>query len=411
MFTPEQKIEHLKNLGFDGDLNQIYNLYSGLPFNADDTNYQKLVSYSKKLCDEYTRLFADTRNQDQEIVQNAISRRNQILDILFPGHGSIYGFGEWSQAVIGLVDMDGLDIINVRCKFSPTCLVHLQEYSLIAPNVIFGNINQPLKGIINPSKIIVKDNTWVCAGVTIGENTIIGNQSVVGLGAVISENSSFNSSKLIVGNPAVEKKSITENYVENKANKKILRTDDQMRKLIQNIRNLGIEGDLEQYIRALNCENHNCLEPVISNLYILTHQLCAEFNDSRTSIIRKGIIANILFPLCGENLKLGKDLFVDLLGLTQIGNNVSIGDRVNLAGNIYIGNNVNVGNDVILQTIGHEIYYKKRQLQMHPDGYPIETNTCGYIVANDNVNIADGTKVLPGVTISKDTEENELLIK
>ena len=141
MFSPEQKIQHLKSLGFDGDLSQIYNLYCGKPFNVNDPNYQKLVNLSYQLCDEYTKLLASTLNPDSSIVQHAETRRNEIIDILFPGHGSIYGFGQWSKLVIGLVDVDGFNLINVRCQFSPTSLVHLNEYVFVAPNVVFGDID------------------------------------------------------------------------------------------------------------------------------------------------------------------------------------------------------------------------------------------------------------------------------
>lgn len=411
MFTPEQKIQHLKKIGFDGDLTEIYKLYSGQPFNSQDENYQKLVSYSHSLCDEYTHLFADTNNSDSAISQYAVDRRNEIIDILFPGHGSIYGFGEWSQVVIGLVDTDGFNMINVRTKFSPTSLVHLQEYVFVAPNVEFGDCKIRTSGLVVPSRIIVKDNTWLCAAVHIGENSVIGNQSVVALGAKVLPNSSFDGSRLILGDPAFEKQIITEDHDNKEQPKKIFRTDDQIRLLIQNVRNLGIDGDLDQYIRMLNNQDHNCLEPVMNRLYTLTHQLCAELNDSRTSLIRKKIILNALFPIQGENLNIGSDLYVDILGSVQFGNNVAVGDRVNFAGNVFVGNNVSIGSDSILQTIGHKVYYKGRQLGFHKDGYPIEINTTSFIKVEDGVKIADGTKILPSVILDRDTEIDELVKK
>ena len=411
MFTPEQKIEHLKNLGFTGNLDEIYKLYSCRPFNTNDENYKKLVSFSKQLCDEYTKLFADTNNPDTSISEYAVNRRNEIIEILFPGHGSIYGFGEWSQVVIGLVDTDGFNMINVRTKFSPTSLVHLQEYVFVAPNVEFGNVQPIFNGNVQPSKIVVRDNTWLCAAVKIGENSIIGNRSVVALGAKVPPNNSFNSDRLILGDPAFEKKVITEGADIKKTHKKVLRTDDQMRFLIQNVRNLGIDGDLEQYIRMLNCEDHNCLEPVMNKLYTLTHQLCAEFNDPRTNLIRKKIISNILFPIQGNNLNIGNDLYVDILGATQFGENVTVGDRVNLAGNVYVGDNVLIGDDAILQSIGHKLYYKGRQLAFHEKGYPIEINTSSFIEVKDDINIAKGTKIVPAVTLDRDTSPDELIIK
>ncbi len=412
MFTPEQKIEHLKNLGFNGNLDEIYKLYSGNEFNADDENYQKLLNYSKSLCDEYTKLFAQTKNPDPEIANQATQRRNEIIEILFPGHGSIYGFGEWSQVVIGLVDTDGFNMINVRVKFSPTSLVHLQEYAFVAPNVEFGNVdNLSIHGKITPSKITIKDNTWLCAGVKIGENSTVGSKSVVALGADISKHSSFNDSKLIVGNPAFEKKTITEDYVGKKISQKIVRSPDDVRKILQTIKELGISGNLEQYLRMLNCENHNCLEPVMASIFTLSHQLCAEYNDPSTSLIRKKIILNILFPIQGSNLNIGKDLYVDILGATQFGDNVTVGDRVNFAGNIIIGNNVNIGDDSILQTIGHDIYYKGRQLSFHQDGYPIEICTSSFINVTDDVNIAERTKISPAITLTRNTSEDEVVIK
>ena len=412
MFTPEQKIEHLKKLGFDGDLSEIYKLYSNKPFNVDDKNYRKLVAVSKDLCDEYTNLMALTNHQDINIAQAAQQRRSEIIDILFPGHGSIYGFGEWSQVVIGLVDTDGFNLINVRCKFSPTSLVHLEEYVFVAPNVIFGNTDiNNLHGILKPSKILIKNNTWICAAVSISENAVIGNRSVVAMGANIVESSNFNDSKLVLGNPAIEKKTITSDYVGKITPTKILRTDEDIKKILQTVRELGITGDLEQYINMLECKNHNCLEPVMNKLYTLTHQLCAEYNHTNTSITRKKVIEDILFPLHGENLSIGTDLFVDILGATKFGNNIIVGDRVNFAGNIDIGNNVSIGNDCILQTIGHEMYYKKRQLEFHTDGYPIEINTCGFITVKDDLTLANGTKILPCVTLDRNTTENELVIK
>ena len=95
----------------------------------------------------------------------------------------------------------------------------------------------------------------------------------------------------------------------------------------------------------------------------------------------------------------------------EFGNNVSIGDRVNLAGNVYIGDNVSIGSDSILQTIGHKIYYKGRQLDFHKDGYPVEINTTSFIEVKDGIRIADGTKVLPSVILNRDTETDELVLK
>jgi len=314
--------------------------------------------------------------------------------------------------VIGLVDTDGFNMINVRTKFSPTSLVHLQEYVFIAPNVEFGNCQTVANsGVITPSKIIIKDNTWICAAVHIGENTVVGNQSVVALGANISSNSSFNGSRLILGNPAFEKQIITEDYDKKKQPSKIFRTDDQIRLLLQNVRNLGIDGNLDQYIRMLNNEDHNCLEPTMNKLYTLTHQLCAELNDPRTSLIRKKIILNILFPIQGENLNVGSDLYVDILGSVHFGDNVSVGNRVNLAGNIYVGNNVSIGSDSRLQAIGHKVYYKGRQLDFHKDGYPIEINTSSFIKIKDGKILADGTIVKPSIILDRDTEIDELVIK
>jgi len=412
MFTPEQKIQHLKNLGFEGDLSEILKMYLQQPFNVHDKNYQKLLKYSYKLCKEYSELSAFLKNENKEISEYARKRKNEIIDILFPGHESIYGLGDGIKMVIGMVDNDGFNMINVRAKFNPTVLVHLKEYVFIAPNCVFGEEDFNLvNGQAQVDPITVNDNTWICANVTLKNKSIVAGKSIIGLGSTINEHSCIEESSLAVGNPCKTKIIIDENYKSKKVITKSQRSLEEIRFLIQHVRNIGIDGDLDQYIRMLNGEEHNCLEPTINLIYNLSHELCAVFNHKSTPLIRKQIILNELFPMKGKGVRIGSDLYVDILGATKIGDNVEIGDCATIAGNIAIGNDVKIGKNVVLQAIGHRPYYKDRHLKFHEKGYPIEINTIDFIEIKDNLKLSDGTKVLPNVVLTRNTLEDELVLK
>lgn len=412
MLSVDEKIEHLKEIGIDGDMSEVKKMYSGEWFKVNDYAYQQLIRMSKKLCAEYTQLSSELTNQNQNVVNYVKSRQQNILDKLFPGHGVLFGSFEGVEVVIGCVDIGGFNYINVRNKFNPTALVTLDEYAFIAPNNQFGYNQLHIEnGMAKLNKIHVKDNTWICANCKFLGNVTVPAKSVIGLGSVVTEQSKMSDSTLAFGNPCTSYKVIDDNYVAKKELVKRERSKDEIQRLIAHAKTLGFDGNFEQYIRMLNCERYNALDAIMGGISGLSHDLCSHYNNPSTSSLTRRIILDKLFPLQGKNLQVGKNLFVDVLGATKIGNNVTIGDGATLAGNVNIGNNVKMGKNLVVQCIGHSVKYKERQLGQTPEGGLSEITVSGFIDIADNLNLADGTKILPNVVLTRNTNPDEIVLK
>lgn len=412
MLTVAQKIEHLRKLGLDGDMTEIEKMYSGKEFSTKDEEYKKLLQLSKKYCMRFTELSGMiAKSKNQEEIDSWGKEKNEILDNLFPGHGPIFGGGDGLFAIVGMADLDGFNYINARVHFNASSVVHLQEYVFVASNVEFGNNDITSKDISKTGNITVGRDTWIGADVNFGDNTYVGERSLIAMGSTVVQNTELKPDMISFGNPCKEHKRITDDYETKIKVPEIQgkRTEDEVMKVIAHMQKLGIHGDFGQYIRAINYEKYNTLEPTISKIYDLSHRLCSEYNSKNISVKRRKEILDMLFPLQGNNLIMGDDIFVDCIGTVKIGNDVTIGNKPTLAGNITIGNNVKIGNNVTLQTTGHEINYKGRRLSNDEKGNLCEISTPGYIIVLPEIVLADGTKVIPDQTVRKNTTKDELV--
>lgn len=413
MLSPEQKIEHLRNLGLDGDMTEIEKMYEGKEFNIQDKEYKKLIELSKKYCVRFTELSGLMAKAKSTREKEEYSKeKNEILDKLFPNHGPIFGGGDGLFAIIGTVDLDGYNYINARVHFNASSLVHLEDYVFVASNVEFGsNQIQVQDGKAKLGNIKIGRDTWIGANVNFNDYTNIGERSVIGMGSNVVRGTKLQPNMISFGNPCREHKEISENY-ETKIKQPDMigkRTDDEVKYILAHLKKLGIEGDFSQYIRAINYQKYNTLEPTISKIYELSHKLCSEYNSKDISIRRRKNILDALFPLQGKNLIMGDDIFVDCIGTVKIGNDVTIGNSPTLAGNITIGDNVKIGNNVALQTTGHEIYYKGRKITSNKDGNLCEISTPGYIIILPEIILADGTKVIPDQLVGRNTKQDETI--
>ena len=408
MLTVQQKLEHLRTLGIDGNLSEIEKMYEGKEFDIHDSEYKKLLELSKKYCIRFTELSSlISKAQTQEEKDAYNQEKNDILDKLFPGHGPIFGGGDGLYAIIGTVDLDGYNYINARVHFNASSLVHLEDYVFVASNVEFGTNNITSK----LGKIKIGKDTWVGANVKFDDYTNVGQRSVIGMGSHIVRSTNLAPNMILFGEPCREYKTISENYetLVKQPGREGKRTDDEIKNILAHLKELGIEGDFSQYIRAIKYKKYNTLEPTISKIYELSHKLCSEYNSKDISIRRRKTILDALFPLQGKNLVMGNDIFVDCIGTVKIGNDVKIGNSPTLAGNITIGDNVKIGNNVALQTTGHEIYYKWRKITSDKNGSLCEISTPGYIIVFPELILADGTKVIPDQTLRRNTHKDETI--
>ena len=80
MLTIQQKLEHLRTLGIDGNLSEIEKMYEGKEFDIHDSEYKKLLELSKKYCIRFTELSSlISKAQTQEEKDAYNQEKNDIF--------------------------------------------------------------------------------------------------------------------------------------------------------------------------------------------------------------------------------------------------------------------------------------------------------------------------------------------
>ena len=144
---------------------------------------------------------------------------------------------------------------------------------------------------------------------------------------------------------------------------------------------------------------------------IYTHRLCSEINAPDTTRERREEILNILFPKHGENLQVGKDLYVDMLGLTKIGNNVKIGNSVYFSGPVTIESNVEIGNDTLLYATGHSLVASERRVGFSLEHLMYEYSISGPILIKEGSKIGNKCVVVQNSEIDGTIPDNSIFVK
>ena len=93
--------------------------------------------------------------------------------------------------------------INKGATIFSAGLVEIEDDVLIGPDVKIISVNHDLKDRHNKilfNKIVIKKNAWICAGAIICPGVTIGENSVVGAGAVVTKD--VDSNTVVGGNPA-----------------------------------------------------------------------------------------------------------------------------------------------------------------------------------------------------------------
>ena len=407
MLTITQKIEHLRKHGFSGNMAEVEKFYAGEKFNADDANMQKLIQFSLDLWQEHSQILRELPRVNEAEKAKLLTRKEELLSIAVPDHGLFANLNDNFYCTVGAIDFDKnhLTSINMNVKFGKYTLAELGNFALIGEDIrigaTFGTDVQPNK------KVIIGNDTWLCASTVIGAGAKVAPGTTLALGAVLYPNQSTELNALAVGNPATTKLIIDDNY-QSKKNNATQRSDDEINFIIRHVRNLGMDVD-DAFIKALKGEKYNCFSSRVLRITGLSHNLSYEFNSANTTADRRREIIDILFPIKGNNFQVGRGLFVDVLGLAKIGNNVQIGDNAFFAGNVTIGDNVCAGSDLVFAGIGHEIPSKLRHLREY-DGVKGEVCEVGKINVADNITIGDRCTLAPGSILTQNLASDNYVI-
>lgn len=398
MLSVAQKIDHLKKLGFSGDLTEVEKFYAGEKFNQNDENIRKLIQYSSNLWKEYSQILRSIpcASETEKAALNA--RKDELIEIAIPNHGFFANINDNFYCTVGAIDFEknSLSSINKNVKFGKYTLAQLGSYALVGEDVrigaTFGKDIQPNQ------KIIISDDTWLCASSIVGVGATIAPGTVLGLGACVHPYGNTEVNSLALGNPATTKLIIDENYQSKKDNS-TQRSDDEIDFIIHHIHNLGLHVD-EAFICALKGEKYNCFSNRLAQIIDFSHNLSNEFNHLNTTGQRRHEIINILFPIRGENFRVGHGIFVDILGLAKIGNNVQIGNNAFFAGNVIVGDNVRAGSNLVFAGIGHELPADLRHIREY-QGVNGEVCEIGKIQIAKNINIGNDCTFAPGSILTQ----------
>lgn len=406
----KRKLNHLKkHFNFKAEeLAEIEKMYRGEFFDPEDKAYQRLLKVSQKLCDEFNQSNGKMgKNPSIFKILRTYFKKLHILDLLFPIHGTLSSVGENLNVVIGLVDFNGCGFTNRKVEFSPFSLVECENYTIFATKIQVGS-DEPIRegNKIKLTRVHIGGDTWICAGVKIDGGVSIGNNTVLGAGAHACE--SIEDNALAVGKPArvIKKIDKSQSIISEKQDK-----IGKHKELRKTLKTLGYGNLPSSFIRLYEGKPFNSTGIRLGLMYIYTHRLCSEINSPDTTSERREEILNILFPNHGENLVVGKDLFVDMLGVTKIGNNVKIGDSVYFSGPVTLEDNVKVGNDTLLYATGHSLVAKERRVGFSLEHLMYEYSISGPILVKENATIGNKCVVVQNSVVDADVPNDSIFVK
>lgn len=402
-----KKVRYVKNLLKlkDNEINELINLYSGKPFNYENDSIQKLIKLSNSLCDKFEEL-GKTRHKTGLGLKIHNFKRLMILKKLFCGKYMVADVRSGIRLIIGLVDAKSTTFFNYNVHFG-SALISIGRGVEIAPNVTFGESSIKQYASTGLPKIDIGNEVWIGIGSVIKNNVKIGEKSVIGAGEIVEESTPPHS--LILGRPAKFKREISKKEKENIfgcGNPFSKEETDILYKAVTRWTNLN----RIKYERILNGGQFNLLDAKLMKLYKTTHTIAETLDSTNpgSEIYREGI--NYLFPLRGENFKLGKNLHLDMIGTTRIGNNVTINSNVTLGGNLIFEDGCTIDDGACLFASGHPLNNKRRKMILTHRGI-VQIGQNNLIVVKKNVHIGKNAIVTPGSIVDKDVPDNAIFAK
>ena len=405
----DRKVQFVANLlkVHDKDAGELKNLYSGLPFNYNDEAIQKLIKKSNESCLKYKSL-AEKKHKSNLGLKIDNLKRLEILRQLFCGKYMVCDVRSGISLIIGLVDAPSMTFFNYDVKFYPS-LVKIDSGVEIAPKVEIGeNIDLKEYAKSGLPHIDIKKDVWLGLGVKVKNNVTINERVVVGAGGIVETD--IESSSLALGRPAKVKRKITKEEKENRYGKGSPFTIDEENVLYEAV-SKWTKLKRVKFHNILEGNQFNLIDSKLMKLYKTTHTISEGLNASNLSIEEKNKGIDYLFPLKGENLKVGHNLHLDMIGTSKIGSNVVIGDNVTIGGNLIVGDNVVIGSNTSLFASGHPIYSKRRKMMFKLKKGIVQIGQNDLIVIKDNVKIGSNVIITPGSVVDKDIPDNVIYAK
>ncbi len=177
-------------------MSELQKMLAGELYNSSDPELKELLSRSRRLCEEYNR----TPGDDKE-------RQKSILDALLGGHGVHVHIEPRVWFDYGFNTTVGENFYcNHDCVFLDCNKIVFGDNVLIGPQCGFYAAAHPTDPAVRKSglefakPITVGNNVWFGGGVKVLPGVTIGENCVIGAGAVVTH--SIPADSIAVGNPA-----------------------------------------------------------------------------------------------------------------------------------------------------------------------------------------------------------------
>jgi len=396
MDTVTVKINHLRrHFDFtDGELADIAKMYAGEDYPRDSEGIRKLRAISLDLCERYDMAFANKKKAGMS--------KGKILKLLFPLLPAFPGLiRRGMRLVIGMVDIEDNAFINVGANFGVSTLVHLAAWAQLGPNFSVEEEDQgPAK------KIEVLHDAWLGGKVKAKAGVTVGADSTVGSGAYV--NADLPEASLAIGRPARVLRQITAEEPFHDGDFHPY-SDEELDLIRNHYKKVHHSINRKQFNAIFTGHAFSTLSLPLDFLYLFTQGLCAELDDPDITPERRNEIIDLLFPIHGKNINIGKNFFLDLAGTVSLGDDVTIGDNVALGGLVRIGNGVHIGNGCLLFGSNHPTSAKKRKVGFN-EGLGLSIPVAYVPIAiEDGTHLGDDVCVAPKAKIGGEVPAGALV--
>ena len=180
-------------------------LEKGLWYDANnDKDLLEERLYAEELCFLYNQTNPRDTDRKEELLKKLLPNREANVTVLSPFYAD-YGYrcyiGEDTFINHNAYLMDGAKIsIGSHCFIGPNCGMYTANHPLLA--------SERNRGLEKASPIIIEDDVWIGADVTILPGVRIGKESVIGAKSVVTKD--IPSNVIAAGNPCQILRAITE---------------------------------------------------------------------------------------------------------------------------------------------------------------------------------------------------------
>lgn len=184
----------------------LYKMHNGKLYNSSDPILLEEQSYLKDNIKEYN----DTKPSE-------LHRQERMLHDIFASIGENSVVLPPFQANMGgkYVHIGSHVFINFNLTLVDDTYIHIGDYCMIGPNVTLATATHPISPRLRKETyqynlpIVIKDNVWIGAGVVVLAGVTIGENSIIGASSIVTKDIPAN--VIALGNPCKVIREINEN--------------------------------------------------------------------------------------------------------------------------------------------------------------------------------------------------------